>query len=432
MKTLIATLGTGGYDPAYYHIGEKTATKTILGFKALAELLEIPMERIFVFGTKSKEDLGLRGSKWEVLDEVFGCRFPETQKIEVPYGLDRNEHYEFFENVLSKIDQTDELVFDISHGFRSTPVIFLMTLFFKSSLDEDSFKRLRVFYGAFEAGIETDETFMKPIPDNKKIEKKVKRVRLVEMDIIPELLSWIKATERFSKYGISHDLARLAQEDKNIKTAGKRLEQLNLSVGYNSINTITESASQTSKVFTENKKRITKNNPAYYVAPKIEELLEEFDHQRLSKQQLAAVDFFARTQRYGQAAVALQEYLKSLLTENLIGKNPKEVYKKKNREDAEYLLRLLQLNSPENEADRIQQDKLKNMIRDWSPEFYSQMETYLSSVFRLRNTFAHAKKIQIEELQKYHKDLLEILDLAPSWICLDEAPVKDWLSKLNK
>jgi len=430
MKILITTLGTGNYSVANYHLNGKYASQTRLGFKALAELLNISQENIYVFGTEKREGTEqLRSSDWSILDQEFEVPFLKEQKIPVPYGLTKEEHYEFFEKVLSTIDDTEEIIFDISHGFRSTPVIFLMSLFFKFSLGVSKVQKLRVFYGAFEAGVETPEQKIGTYGNT----YHVKNVALVEMEIISELLAWIKATERFSKFGIAHDLAELSANDDSIKFAKHKLDELDKSIAYNSLDAISNTSKKLNQVISSNKKSISPAHPFYYLSDKINDILDTFDKDLISEQQLSAAQFYIKTHRYGQAAIAIKEFLVSLITEGAYDLTPNEVLKLEKRKYPEQLLGLLTPdNINKNKPETVDQhNQLKDLISKWDASFYNEVNASMTSISRIRNTFAHAKKLEIAAITNCHNDLLKIIEIAPNWRRVKMAPISSWIELIK-
>lgn len=430
MKTLITTLGTGNYKVANYHLNGVYSKQTRLGFKALAELLDIPQDSIYVFGTEVREGSGqLRGSDWTILDQEFESPFSDEKKIPVPYGINKEEHYEFFEKVLSTLTSSDEIIFDITHGFRSTPVVFLMSLFFKFSLGESKSQKLRVFYGAYEAGEETSQEIV--VSDT--FSYKVRNVALVEMEIIYELLSWIKATERFTKFGIASDLAEVSANDDIISFAKIKLDELDKCIAYNSLDAISKASKNLNNAIRQNNSSILPTHPFYYLSDKVNNVLETFDKELISIQQLSAAKFYVDTHRYGQASIALKEYLISLLTEASAELSPKEVLKIYFRKPAEQLIGLL---TPDNiNAKDLEvvshHEEVKNLICEWDADFYHEIYSSMSSLQKIRNTFAHAKKLEIGSINKCHNDLLKIIEIAPSWVRVIEAPVNDWFALIK-
>lgn len=428
MKTLITTLGTGNYKITNYHVNGIYAKQTCLGFKALAELLEIPQENFFIFGTEKREGTGqLRASDWSILTEEFENPFQKHQLISVPYGLDKKEHYEFFEKVLSTIDYTDEIIFDISHGFRSTPVIFLMSLFFKFSLGYSSTQKLRVFYGAFEAGEETDEEVIV----SNSYSYKIRNVALVEMEIISELLAWVKATERFAKFGIASDLAELAATDKSISYTKYKLEELDKSIAYNSLEAIADASINLNNSINSNRSSISPSHPFYYISDKVNTIFETFDKETVSDQQLSAAQFYLRTQRYGQAAIAVKEYLISLLTEASGDFTPKEIQKISFRLPAQNLVGLLTKENLKSDLDKSRHEELRLLISEWDRTFYDEITKSMKSLPTIRNMFAHAKKHTTDEINSFHKKLILIIESAPDWARVKEAPVHSWFELIK-
>lgn len=424
---LIAAIGAGGYDPCYYHFDGQQAQKTRLGFRALGELLDIPFEQLVVFGTESKPEQNLRGSNWDIIQQEFGRVLEDHQKVVVDFGMNTDEHYRMFAELARQVKGKDRIIIDVTHGFRSFPMILLMSLFYADSVDPDHTPEIRIFYGAFEAGVESDETFTNSFGT----EKPVKKVSFVEMPVIPELLNWTKAAERFIKFGIASDLAELTENNKQLKPLPKRFDELHKHIAYNAIHDIPDHVDKLQKELKGKKKKLTATHPLYYLTNPVSDMLDQLSAELPSERQLKSARYFFDAGRYGQASIAYKEFLISLLTEAVLDETKQSEAKlKKNREWPETILGLLvQHTNPSDEQARENAEALKAQMEEWNPELPGRLRTTNEKLKEIRNTFAHGK--QTNRLKYWTGELTEMLHQAEYYKQLRQAPVSEWIDRFR-
>ncbi len=428
-RLLLASLGTGEYGEAYYMLDGKRSKKTRLSFHALAEHLNIPFEHLRIFGTKP--DLGKnlsKGSSWGFIREAFGRNLDDDQKIIVPFGLDKEEHYQFFKCLIDVVKGSDELVVDMTHGFRSFPVILLMSLFFSEAIHENPFKSVRIFYGAYEAGRDLKKTYL----NSKGEEKPVKEVDLVEMKIIPELLTWTKATERLIKFGLAGDLEEQIGSVDGIKQNwDKCFGDLNLALTYNAVHLIPKAAKKVEDGFRHNKRVINEQAPVFYLQDSISKLVNELDSGSVSERQLKVARYFKDIGRYGQVAVVLLEYVITKITERyleLINSGEKPENKETRKLPAKLIGLLMQRN----------QDSSKNKNVEEAKRFYKEMEKWniektealvesMDDLGKIRNIFAHGKQVDMGELEKHHRNVENLMKGIQDLSDFSDAPVDHWI-----
>ncbi len=120
--------------------------------------------------------------------------FTRPIAVDIPDGHSEADLWQIFETLTRQVDEGDELVVDITNGFRSLPFLsFLAVAFLR--LARGVVVR-HVYYGAWEArNLETNES---PI-----------------FDLTPfvTLLDWTMATDRFTRFGDASDLAALLREE---------------------------------------------------------------------------------------------------------------------------------------------------------------------------------------------------------------------------
>ncbi|HXF06614.1 MAG TPA: TIGR02221 family CRISPR-associated protein [Blastocatellia bacterium] len=185
MKALtFVGLGTGdGYKTARYLYGGKVVESDLFPI-ALYEFFQ--PDHMTVFVTKESKE-----RYWNKLCEGLAGRI-EPKPVEIPWGGKPDELWTIFDRVVQSVDEGEEVIFDITHGFRSLPfVVFLAVAYLRAV------KNVRVrgiVYGAFEAR------------DNEG------RAPVFDLSPFLSLLDWLAAVHIFRRSGSAADLSRLLQE----------------------------------------------------------------------------------------------------------------------------------------------------------------------------------------------------------------------------
>lgn len=134
-----------------------------------------------------------RNEHWDTLRELLHEK-TQIVEIDIPEGKSEEELWEIFKKVSDAVDEGEEIVFDITHGFRSLPMITLLTIAYLKQLKNVRVKHL--LYGAYEARNEDGA----PV-----------------FDLTPfaDLLDWLAAAQMFLKTGSAQNLGKLTQEIQN-------------------------------------------------------------------------------------------------------------------------------------------------------------------------------------------------------------------------
>ena len=168
-KVYITFLGTNAYQSTRYKwiTGEDTfespygqEAELILAKKHTKYVPDV----VYVFGTEIaikanwtewcgwcyRENTLLESKGLGIEPRLQKC-LPETTTIElvtIQDGLESLSQWKIFESLVAKIEEKDELVIDITHGYRVTPVILSSALHFLRLTKQVTIKH--VFYAAFE------------------------------------------------------------------------------------------------------------------------------------------------------------------------------------------------------------------------------------------------------------------------------------------
>ena len=194
---LITFLGLGNYDPVLY-TWKGSEVLTDLFCEALVEWIE--PDAVLVALTVQ----ALEHRNWRELQQRLEGK-TQLQAVAIPSGQSEAELWQIFEVLTDELDQGDTVVFDITHAFRSLPMITLLAVAYLRVAKQVKLESL--LYGAYEARV--DEC-----------------APVFELTEFIELLDWLTATDAFLKRGNALELAELlaeSQADAKVEPALDRI-----------------------------------------------------------------------------------------------------------------------------------------------------------------------------------------------------------------
>lgn len=177
---LLTFLGTANYSQTTYTLGQQRHT-TCYCPAAVAHFYQPDTTLVVV--TDAAEE-----KHFETLaDEISGVTTPVA--VPIPDGHSEADLWQIFEALTEHVEEEDELIVDITNGFRSLPFLSFLAIAFLRMARRVTVKH--VYYGAWDARNEANES---PI-----------------FDLTPfvTLLDWTIATDRFTRFGDASDLADL-------------------------------------------------------------------------------------------------------------------------------------------------------------------------------------------------------------------------------
>jgi CRISPR-associated DxTHG motif protein len=181
---LLSFLGTGKYEIADYTWQDKLCNTQYV-IKAIAEFFEV--QEIKVFVTKQAQE-----AHGTPLAEALGDRYT-LDYIDIPLGTEEKEIWQIFERLVESVPPNSEIIFDITHAFRSIPVIVLLAAAFLEKAQNVQIKG--VYYGQYDRD--------KP------------SAPIVDLTPAIKLLDWLTATETFLNTGSSQKLGKLLNQIQN-------------------------------------------------------------------------------------------------------------------------------------------------------------------------------------------------------------------------
>ncbi len=249
-NVMLAFLGTNDYLPCNYLLNGKKVSNVRFVQEALVSILCNDWgeeDRIIIFLTEEAKntnwvDNGHKDRDGRPLQREGLKRGLESLHLkaniltkDVPEGRSEEEMWGIFDVVFSQINDGDEIVFDITHAFRSLPLLVIIILNYARVLKD--IKISGIYYGAFES--------LGTKPDVERMDIKDRNVPIFNLTPFAHLFNWTDAIDDFLTYGDANDINRLTKEEitpilrdtggkdkdaKNLNTLGVQLEKLTKSI----------------------------------------------------------------------------------------------------------------------------------------------------------------------------------------------------------
>ncbi|MCL6476729.1 MAG: TIGR02221 family CRISPR-associated protein [Firmicutes bacterium] len=201
---LLTFLGTGEYQKTTYVLDDYRCETEFVA-EALATWLSA--DKVVVFLTKE----AAQHENWKQLSHRL--QRIEVQTVSIPDGRTEQEIWEIFDCVVTSVEHGDEIAIDVTHAFRSLPMVLVAVAAFLRTVKEVRVRH--IFYGCY----------MKGEP----------AAPVIDLNLLLELLDWMEATRRFKEIGDARWIGeklrstqdRLRREQKgeptSLKSAGDRL-----------------------------------------------------------------------------------------------------------------------------------------------------------------------------------------------------------------
>ena len=245
-RVFLAFLGTNDYLPCNYVLNGVKVSNVRFVQEALVSILCKNWEegdKIIIFltenaknknwvdnGHKDRDNMPLQREGLRRRLESLGLMANILAK-DVPEGRSEREIWDIFEIVLNEISDGDEVVFDITHGFRSLPMLVITILNYARVLK--SIKINGIYYGAFESLGNVSGVERKDVKD--------RNAPIFNLTPFAGLFNWTGAIDDFLTYGDAKNINAFTKEEvkpilrntkgkdtyaKNLKNTGEQLEKL--------------------------------------------------------------------------------------------------------------------------------------------------------------------------------------------------------------
>ncbi len=195
-NVFLTVLGTGAYSEANYKYGENIYKTRFIQEALISEFCKTwsKDDKICVFLTK-----GAKEKNWNNdLEKLLKTLNLEVQiiPVDIKDGQNEEEIWEIFDELYKSVNENDSIIFDITHSFRSIPMLVIVFLNYAKVLKNVNLSG--IYYGAFEAA--KNNNGISPIFD------------LTPFSILQD---WTNATNIFLQTGDSSYINELAQNQIN-------------------------------------------------------------------------------------------------------------------------------------------------------------------------------------------------------------------------
>lgn len=133
-----------------------------------------------------------------------------VKHYDIPVGNSEDEIWQIFQTVYDSLEENEEIIFDITHSFRSIPMLFMVLVGYARLIKNISVKG--IYYGAFEVLGHPSE--VEKMPDDERV------APIFDLTSFEKLIEWTEATQSFVKNGSAAELASLAKKDIGLVMRG--------------------------------------------------------------------------------------------------------------------------------------------------------------------------------------------------------------------
>jgi len=248
--------------------------------------------------------------------EKIEAAMPKGSKIIlIKYGLNENEIKENTNIILSLADdikQNDELVVDVTHSFRSLPLVVMQLIMYLRNV-KSNINISHIYYGMLDIARETDY-----------------KIPIVDLKSLLNVNDWIIGAYSFMEFGSAYKISELMEEEE--KSDAKRLHNFSDSLNLNYLNAIQSEAQSLSAL--KNKEYPSKL-AGLVVTPTILEFVRQFGKDMPhSEFQLKLAEWQFKHRNYTASYISLVESIVTFVCEL----NRLKINSRKQREKAKKIL----------------------------------------------------------------------------------------------
>ena len=153
--------------------------------------------------------------------------------VEIPNGNSESEIWKIFEIIFEQIQEQDEIIFDVTHAFRSIPMLAMVILNYAKIMK--NIQVLGIYYGAFEVLGPIQEVLKKKLND--------RNAPIFNLTSFIAMLDWTSILDYFLASGDASRILERTRRDISPILAGTRGRDesaLNLSKFSSQLNHLTE------------------------------------------------------------------------------------------------------------------------------------------------------------------------------------------------
>lgn len=386
----LSFLGLGGYDKkskqyrynqTVYELNGVTSRTTEFVQAAEIEILKIAFDKLIIVTTQKAHDIHYEKLVGQLVDR--GADIQNIFPLIIAEDMSAQGQWQWFEQILNLIGVNDELTVDLTHGYRSIPIVFSTAVNFLQKACNITLKA--VYYGAFER----DQT-QTPIIDMK------------DFYIINE---WAESVSRLVEDADARKMAQTAQISSSFQVGElndaaiiRSFEELTAAIRNVDVNNVAAKAGQAIRLIQAKEKEASATGRILlklvlnkFAALACDDPISGRYDKTYFKLQLEIIGLLLEHKLFMQAYTVMREFIGSIgmITFNDIKMTNAKGRKK--RRYAELFINMFQY-------DEDQWDFRDNAIEKLTP-FYHQLKKigvetrlrkFTRDLFKYRNGFDHA------------------------------------------
>jgi len=200
-KVFLSFLGTGKYKNCNYFFDNQKINNVKYIQEAVLRIFCKDWDKNdigFILTSSAAKNIHWQDLKNNLQDLPF-----LVDNVDIPTGSCESEIWDIFQKIIDIIKENDEVLIDITHGFRLMPIILSSAMSYLESIKK--IKIIGIYYGAF-------EVLGNPVEvDNMPIENRNAPI----FDLTPTftIQKWAKAAEVFEKTGSIDQIHHLSLEE---------------------------------------------------------------------------------------------------------------------------------------------------------------------------------------------------------------------------
>lgn len=196
LKKIITFLGTGDYkETTYSYINKITGEKITVTARFIQEAIHkiVGKDSIIYVGLteRARETNWIDNKQKEGLKSIFERKGIQYRELPLFDGKNEKEVWYNFDTIFEALEEGDDVYVDVTHSFRSIPIIIMSVLNYAKFIKNITIKA--IYYGAFDA----KENGISPIFD---------------LSLFNTITDWAIGAEKFINTGDSKQLSKMVKE----------------------------------------------------------------------------------------------------------------------------------------------------------------------------------------------------------------------------
>jgi CRISPR-associated Csx2 family protein len=216
----LSFLGTSDYVPCHYVFNKGSEAEFCSSLvkytqEAVLEAKANEVDKIVIFLTGMARSRNWEGEgKLKERLQNMGYDESKIKEVDVPDGFSRDQLLGIFEAFVQAVEPGARIIMDVTHAFRSLPLLSVTSLNYLKSLRNIAIEG--IYYGAFEA--------LGPAREVENIPPEKRKAEMIDLLVLNALQEWAAAVRVLMQYGNPDYLVALTKSNINpilAQTKGK-------------------------------------------------------------------------------------------------------------------------------------------------------------------------------------------------------------------